>query len=176
MSGVRHTPGPWHVEHDTEVIASDEDMRIAWADGRSMRLAGGEAAANARLIAAAPEMLEALEAVLHDHVEGRKVGNSQERMALWDHPPKKDNRSSRQGPPGRPHGPPKSWPYNEGTAPPAGGNRRKLPTPRDPRVFIPLHPGRGNPRTFSARGHAGNPLPVAPTRKPEKTPSWPPLL
>ena len=58
---VKHTPGPWDVEHETEIIAA-EGQRIAEADTRSINFVDGEANANAHLIAAAPDLLAACEA------------------------------------------------------------------------------------------------------------------
>ena len=61
---TKHTPGPWYHEGTPQpVIASESDPK-----GRDIALVrlwdGDEAEANAHLIAAAPEMLEALEAVV----------------------------------------------------------------------------------------------------------------
>lgn len=61
MTTTKHTPGPWCVEHETEIIAA-EGQRIAEADTRSINFTGGEANANAHLIAAAPDLLAACEA------------------------------------------------------------------------------------------------------------------
>jgi hypothetical protein len=63
MSKQQHTPGPWSVNGfyiDLDVatrIATVSNWRMSGAD------AFAEASANARLIAAAPELLEALEAL-----------------------------------------------------------------------------------------------------------------
>ena len=59
---MRHTQGPWHNVANTEIrarFASQNGDHIAtvWANGES------ESAANARLIAAAPDLLVALDAV-----------------------------------------------------------------------------------------------------------------
>jgi hypothetical protein len=63
----RHTPGPWEIERTAHV-----DLWITAPDGRHIVgtvSCGGdqktEGRANARLIAAAPDMLAALEAVIH---------------------------------------------------------------------------------------------------------------
>ena len=55
-----HTPGPWHVESGDEVRAAD-GWEVAYIYGASRQRVDWEA--NARLIAAAPELLEALEAI-----------------------------------------------------------------------------------------------------------------
>lgn len=56
------TPGPWYVDNDGAVSASDKSRRICFTE--AMYLDGGknEAKANARLIAAAPALYEALKA------------------------------------------------------------------------------------------------------------------
>jgi hypothetical protein len=70
---VKHTPGPWKVESDGmaialggEVITSRFAPENAYAD---------EARANARLIAAAPELLNALRRLINDNSsEARLAG------------------------------------------------------------------------------------------------------
>ena len=62
MSAAKHTPGPWSIKDDT-VNAIEPDVMagefyIAQCFGHSHH---DEALANARLIAAAPELLEALQ-------------------------------------------------------------------------------------------------------------------
>lgn len=65
MSETKHTPGPWAVIADgpTRVVATDTSRpwRIAVVDSPSD--ADPDVDANARLIAAAPELLAALEEV-----------------------------------------------------------------------------------------------------------------
>ncbi len=58
MSESKHTPGPWAIDQGT--IISDESRFIA---GMEMPFSGlvGEDAANARLIAAAPDLLAVCE-------------------------------------------------------------------------------------------------------------------
>lgn len=74
MSKQSHTPGPWHVEKTWQGTAILDDAQygrwtqIAMAyqandvfgDGEKRIISHDEAKANAHLIAAAPEMLEAL--------------------------------------------------------------------------------------------------------------------
>ena len=64
-----HTPGPWESKQESAYVPAQ-----VWADGRQLAEVYGEdratRAANARLIAAAPELLEALEALLIGHEEG----------------------------------------------------------------------------------------------------------
>lgn len=68
-TGVAHTPGPWSCERIWDTPASriharvDGGVPIALAEAFTMR-APGEKEANARLIAAAPDLLEALRGVL----------------------------------------------------------------------------------------------------------------
>ena len=56
---AQHTPGPWHVNGERSIWAkNDRVAKMDQADG------GGETLANAQLIAAAPELLEACELAL----------------------------------------------------------------------------------------------------------------
>lgn len=62
---VGHTPGPWnhafsHREHQAEIATADNKIRIGRIDCRTFE----ECAANARLIAAAPEMLDWLQSLI----------------------------------------------------------------------------------------------------------------
>ncbi len=81
MSKVAHTPGPWHRDRESGVrcdVRSESGRKIALCWGLSTSRAAqansasyrAECDANARLIAAAPELLEALRqlemAVLHN--------------------------------------------------------------------------------------------------------------
>lgn len=63
----KHTPGPWKL--DREVVVDREDLEVATVDVNQ-----GKWEANARLIAAAPELLEALrwmaQTVHQSHHEG----------------------------------------------------------------------------------------------------------
>lgn len=53
-----HTPGPWHVANGCQIRSAKDQIAKAWM------MRNGEGLANARLIAAAPEMLEALEEIV----------------------------------------------------------------------------------------------------------------
>lgn len=77
---VKHTPGPWHVKraavltdggYDYAICSADTEV-IAEAFARTSATNWPPAEANARLIAAAPEMYEALKALL-GHLESWKV-------------------------------------------------------------------------------------------------------
>ena len=71
-----HTPGPWHVEHDASIRASLEGQdvqlaamsRTSWTtdDPRHYltKVLRDQTPANARLIAAAPDLLATLKAIL----------------------------------------------------------------------------------------------------------------
>ena len=58
---MKHTPGPWSVDHNINVMAAGGFVAFPGIS------AGFDQKANARLIAAAPELLEALQA-LEDYV------------------------------------------------------------------------------------------------------------
>jgi hypothetical protein len=63
---VKHSPGPWTIEEygdddaPTLVIHKDSDMRVCFMATPGEQAEPTEIEANARLIAAAPDMLEAL--------------------------------------------------------------------------------------------------------------------
>jgi hypothetical protein len=60
-SASRHTPGPWYTGHGQIIsLASPHGCTIASCNATSEGIGDAEAEANAALIAAAPEMLEAL--------------------------------------------------------------------------------------------------------------------
>jgi hypothetical protein len=65
---AQHTPGSWKAHFEEAYFVTGPDlgrvammMNLKGAHGLGGRRSGGESAANARLIAAAPELLEALE-------------------------------------------------------------------------------------------------------------------
>lgn len=66
MSPAHHTPGPWRVgaEADLPIYGGPNDFYLAKAYGDPDFLADDERRANARLIAAAPEMLALLTGLL----------------------------------------------------------------------------------------------------------------
>lgn len=68
---MTHTPGPWIVDHDfpTEIRMDDSNGEAVFALVAGVHVSNTEpeqALADARLIAAAPEMLAALKAALAD--------------------------------------------------------------------------------------------------------------
>jgi len=63
---VKHTPGPWEIEPSDDGqshwIVPAASNRCGWVGDRYMRVSGPIDIHDARLIAAAPDLLEALEA------------------------------------------------------------------------------------------------------------------
>jgi hypothetical protein len=55
----KHTPGPWTFDNGIEFICTDTSPYGEWAVAK-VNIVRAEAKANARLIAAAPELLDAL--------------------------------------------------------------------------------------------------------------------
>ena len=55
----QHTPGPWTFDNGIEFICTDTSLHGEWAVAK-INIVRAEAKANARLIAAAPELLDAL--------------------------------------------------------------------------------------------------------------------
>ena len=74
---AKHTPGPWEVEwghHDYETDSYQANISVAsWNNPASV--ARVFTSANARLIAAAPNLLAALEAI-HAHLENGDSANA----------------------------------------------------------------------------------------------------
>lgn len=75
----KHTPGPWRVDPHHRFDVQTEDGRLEISTTHEGVLVGGikpdrlEQAANARLIAAAPDLLEALEAVSNGYCCGHDL-------------------------------------------------------------------------------------------------------
>lgn len=59
---TKHTPGEWYIDADGNVSADDKTVALVYR--HNLHAVAGEDDANARLLAAAPEMLEALEALI----------------------------------------------------------------------------------------------------------------
>ena len=89
MTQTAHTPGPWWIE-PVGTIRNDADGNprydlpriVRFGDGHSIckaHLIGGndpdQALANARLIAAAPDLLEALEAMIEEWIDYATLNN-----------------------------------------------------------------------------------------------------
>jgi len=87
MTKTKHTPGPWHVSDGYKTsISAENGLHIATAwDGEVDTIAEGiapiieEARANACLIAAAPDLSEALENLVDLH----KRGENKPTWAQW---------------------------------------------------------------------------------------------
>ncbi len=62
MADLKHTPGPWKVDEDDDVVSAT-GLWVAFAYGDSEE----EAKHNARLIAAAPDLLAALRSMAAQH-------------------------------------------------------------------------------------------------------------
>lgn len=85
----KHTPGPWTVNAYNEIESGAVRICSVDIEETNAGLNGGEGQANARLIAAAPDLLEELRAVeqhLHAYVEaieegGGSASKSSERLA-----------------------------------------------------------------------------------------------
>ena len=72
MESTKHTPGPWRIsEYDNGYLIGAYDGSIALTTGRAITIKKykNEREANARLIAAAPELLEALSAVTNNYID-----------------------------------------------------------------------------------------------------------
>ncbi|MBY0513161.1 MAG: hypothetical protein K2P78_04525 [Gemmataceae bacterium] len=75
---TKHTPGPWDVNDDLDIYSSHPDMDeiVASCVGHKIDAAlfsdiPGRAEANARLIAAAPDLLDSLEQMVAESDCGR---------------------------------------------------------------------------------------------------------
>jgi hypothetical protein len=73
---VKHTPGPWHVDPKSPEESFFEDVNVLRHDGLAVAVCvqngdilPPEPEANARLIAAAPDLLVALADLLHSYSE-----------------------------------------------------------------------------------------------------------
>jgi len=63
---VKHTPGPWFYDEDFQLIETDDGQFLA-SMKFSQSPAVGAAGANGKLIAAAPELLQALREIADDY-------------------------------------------------------------------------------------------------------------
>jgi len=89
---MKHTPGPWEADFETYPImvrSQSETWPLVDELGNEEGRAGvfiantGDNKANARLIAAAPDLLEALEVILRDHMAVHGVGDLEMQPALF---------------------------------------------------------------------------------------------
>lgn len=86
----KHTPGPWKAHFEDAYFVTGPDlgrvammMNLKGAHGLGGRRSGNESAANARLIAAAPDLLEALQSVAM-WAENQADGQSKGGHATFD--------------------------------------------------------------------------------------------
>jgi len=87
---AQHTPGPWHISKSGQYIRKNDGPNWPAWNIAEMNQATDAAHANARLIAAAPELLAACEASLRDLSDlERHWANEAE---SFDHPVEKDER------------------------------------------------------------------------------------
>ena len=72
----KYTPGPWTAfQREGEVATNYWRIRLDQSSAIGDSLAGYCGAANARLIRAAPELAEALQAVMHEYNKASSPGN-----------------------------------------------------------------------------------------------------
>ena len=80
----KHTPGPWYWSHDYKTCDGRATWSLIGSDGYGILSCDGEEnspqglndGANARLIAAAPELLEALKAVLANSLDSKGLADA----------------------------------------------------------------------------------------------------
>lgn len=88
MTEAKHTPGPWTAVGNVVVHAQGVGPRYL-ADCNSVDVPRPQQAANARLIAAAPDLLEACKQSLSSAqymvrtLNGSKIGKDQQRVLAW---------------------------------------------------------------------------------------------
>ncbi|MFO0447229.1 MAG: hypothetical protein ACK52I_00840 [Pseudomonadota bacterium] len=70
---TKHTPGPWHRNEEDGTIANSGGMVVAAAYELRHETTSDVEEANARLIAAAPDLLAALDALIVAIYEGKYV-------------------------------------------------------------------------------------------------------
>ena len=85
---MSHTPGPWAYDADScEVFGTTEGRSCGWVakvvggDSNDCRLPYDERVANARLIAAAPDLLAACKALAHD-IRAMQFTDGEYRLSL----------------------------------------------------------------------------------------------
>lgn len=79
MSDAKHTPGPWEVdEHDQIIVGGETTYGGRFVVCRMGNLENPQIAADARLIAAAPDLLKACEEMLYHASLGPDEAGRQE--------------------------------------------------------------------------------------------------
>lgn len=83
MSQIPHSPGPWFVaDHDDFVVAAGNGFSICdCAPGNPYDVTDAQGVANARLIAAAPELLDALKKAVENIKVWHNMGGNE---GVWD--------------------------------------------------------------------------------------------
>ena len=71
MNTTKHTPGPWKFAHGTDEQLVHEWSDVAYIDTRIPERTKAEQIANARLISAAPELLDALRDIIGQCDDGK---------------------------------------------------------------------------------------------------------
>lgn len=74
----QHTPGPWHVSNGVQIRSDKHQICKVWM------MRNGEGNANARLIAASPDLLDALKAMLEAQHGYEYAGFSEEELASFE--------------------------------------------------------------------------------------------
>ena len=80
---TKHTPGPYHISHDEDggtTIRDDDDLIMAGVYGFAAPDREGQEEANGTLLAAAPELLAALKAMLPESWEPADYLNNRKRV------------------------------------------------------------------------------------------------
>lgn len=84
MTPTQHTPGPWETcTTNSEQVYAANGLRVAdcHCDGQEDDMSSEQEEANARLIKAAPDMLEALAFIADDIEEGVRASGAWHRIA-----------------------------------------------------------------------------------------------
>lgn len=75
MSEAKYTPGPWATHESNAIVGEKLDDHPIWMRPVIARFATGVRPADARLMAAAPELLEALKHLRHNaRASGAEMG------------------------------------------------------------------------------------------------------
>jgi hypothetical protein len=79
----KHTPGPWvQTPWDSTAIFDAKNLQVPIAQTYPADTSQKEAEANARLVAAAPQLLEALELIVEQDPDGEGQGFIDARAAI----------------------------------------------------------------------------------------------
>ena len=71
----KHTPGPWEIHEENTILGPKLDEKAVWLRPIVLQSKTGIKPENARLIAAAPDLLKALEALLDCAIHGFDMPN-----------------------------------------------------------------------------------------------------